>query len=449
MRLIDDDTRQAWYKGHNELKHTCSMSGYVTQDDAERPTAKGSTGLDRWLLEQLLQLVGDPNLEFELWDGYVAGSGRSAQRICFNDRGALVRSFLKPTYTFGVLYTAGRITCRGSLVATMEAVYRALSAVRKRGGTLPALGRRLFAKRPRANSLGSARDNVNAHYDLGNDFYSLWLDRAYMQYTCAYYAESTYSLEDAQIAKLEFVCRKLDLKPGETVVEAGSGWGGLGRYLARHYGVNVRSYNISSEQVAYARARAAEDRLDDLVEYVEDDYRNITGTYDVFVSVGMLEHVGPNNFDQLGMTIDRCLRDDGRGLIHSIGQISPRPLNEWIERCIFPGARPPSLKQMMEIFEPFELVVKDAENLRPHYARTLEHWLQRFEAREAVVKDMFDEDFVRAWRLYLAGSAAAFTTGDLQLFQVLFQRSTCERLPETRARMYHPGLLRETFDRQA
>jgi cyclopropane-fatty-acyl-phospholipid synthase len=218
-------------------------------------------------------------------------------------------------------------------------------------------------------------------------------------------------------------------------VEAGSGWGGLARYLARHYGVKVRSYNISAEQVAYARERARREGLDDEVEYVEDDYRNITGSYDVFVSVGMLEHVGVNHYPVLGRTIDGCLKDDGRGLIHSIGQDHPRPLNEWIESYIFPGAYPPTLREMMDIFEPVGLSVADVHNLRPHYAQTLRHWRERFDAHAGQVTEMFDEDFVRAWRLYLCGSIAAFTEGQLQLFQVLFRRPECRNLPMTRDHM--------------
>jgi cyclopropane-fatty-acyl-phospholipid synthase len=165
-----------------------------------------------------------------------------------------------------------------------------------------------------------------------------FLDEEHMQYTCAFYPDESATLEEAQTAKLDLVCKKLDLKPGETVVEAGSGWGGLARFIAKHYGVTVRSYNISAEQVAYARERARQEGLGNAVEYVEDDYRNITGTYDVFVSVGMLEHVGLSNYQKLGEVIDRSLKEKGRGLIHSIGRNIPRPMNEWIESYIFPGA---------------------------------------------------------------------------------------------------------------
>lgn len=401
------------------------------------------TDTEKWLLEKLLDLVGRPAVGIELWDGQrlrAPGLERPPDvRVRLHDRGALYRLLYKPTRTFGELYTTGRLTVYGDLVKTLERLYAALAHAE--AGSTPGrrLGRRLshrlVTKRAKPNTLEGSRRNIHSHYDLGNEFYELWLDKDYTQYTCAYYPTFDATLEQAQAAKLELVCRKLCLQPGETVVEAGSGWGGLARYLVRHNGVKVRSYNISAEQVAYAKARAKREGLDDAIEYVEDDYRNVTGHYDVFVSVGMLEHVGVDNYPVLGSTIDRCLKDDGRGLVHSIGQDVPRPLNEWIESCIFPGAYPPTLREMMDIFEPERLSVVDVENLRPHYAQTLRHWRERFEANSARVAEMFDDDFVRAWRLYLCGSVAAFTEGQLQLFQVLFRRPGCRTLPATRNHM--------------
>lgn len=182
-----------------------------------------------------------------------------------------------------------------------------------------------------------------------------------MVYTCAYFATPDVSLEQAQTAKLDYVCRKLQLKPGERVVEAGCGWGALALYMARHYGVTVKAYNISKEQVAFAREQAQQEGLDDRVEFIEDDWRNIEGVFDVFASVGMLEQ---NGFSVL-----------------------------------------------------------DIENLRRQYAKTLEHWSQRYEDHLTQIEELFDETFLRVWRLYLAGSLAAITSGTLQLFQVLFSRS--------------------------
>jgi cyclopropane-fatty-acyl-phospholipid synthase len=226
------------------------------------------------------------------------------------------------------------------------------------------------------------------------------------------------------------------LRPGESVVEAGCGWGSLAIHMAQHYGVKVRAFNISHEQVAFARERAQREGLGSNVEFVEDDYRNISGKYDAFVSVGMLEHVGVENYPGLGRVISQCLGSVGRGLIHSIGRNHPAAMHPWIEKRIFPGAHPPSLGEMMQIFEPWNLSILDVENIRLHYARTLRHWLELYEGATERVAGMFDEKFVRMWRLYLAGSIAGFTTGTLQLFQVLFAPGVNNDVPWTRDYIY-------------
>ena len=232
---------------------------------------------------------------------------------------------------------------------------------------------------------------------------------------------------------MDLVCRKLGLRPGERVIEAGCGWGTLALFMAREYGVTVRAFNISAEQIAYARDRARAERLLDRVEFVEGDYREVRGTYDAFVSVGMLEHVGLADYPTLGGVIDRSLTESGRGLLHFIGRNRPGPLNPWIRKRIFPGAYPPILPEVFgNVLEPWNLSVLDVENLRLHYAATLAHWRQRFDAAADEVASMFDDAFVRAWRLYLAGSQAAFATGTMQLFQVVFARGASNAIPWTR-----------------
>jgi cyclopropane-fatty-acyl-phospholipid synthase len=203
--------------------------------------------------------------------------------------------------------------------------------------------------------------------------------------------------------------------------------------MAKQYGVTVRALNISAEQIAHARNRAKEDGLADRVEFVEDDYRNVRGDHDVFVSIGMLEHVGMPDYQTLGRVIDRSLTDRGRGLLHFIGRNQAAPLNPWIRKRIFPGAYAPTLREVFQhVLEPQALSVLDVENLRLHYAKTLESWRHRFEDSVYQVATIFDEPFVRAWRLYLAGSQAAFTTGTMQLFQVLFARGSSNAIPWTR-----------------
>jgi cyclopropane-fatty-acyl-phospholipid synthase len=203
--------------------------------------------------------------------------------------------------------------------------------------------------------------------------------------------------------------------------------------MATRYGASVRAFNISKEQIAYAREKARAASVSDRVEFIEDDYRNLRGTYDVFVSVGMLEHVGLADFAALAGVIDRSLRPSGRGLLHFIGRDRSGLLNSWIRKRIFPGAYPPTLREVFErVLEPPGFSVLDVENLRPHYAKTIEHWAQRFESASDRVAAMFDETFVRAWRLYLAGSQAAFITGSMQLFQVVFARNGADQVAWTR-----------------
>jgi len=337
-----------------------------------------SSRLDRWAGRQLLSMIGNPPISLILPDGssIQAGTNTSGIQLLVHDRPALLLLLANPEYYFGELYTAGRIQVEGDLVELLNLVYRALYSNRMslQLGFL-SLARRLVSM----NYFSNAHRNIQHHYDIGNSFYEKWLDRQ-MQYTCAYFDHADSTLEQAQIAKMQHICRKLMLKPGQTVVEAGCGWGGLARFMAREYGVKVKAYNISREQIAYARQRALAEGLQNQIEYIEDDYRNIEGEYDAFVSVGMLEHVGINNFEELGDIINACLKQDGIGLIHSIGFNRPGYLNPWIEKRIFPGACPPAISQMMDILEPQNFSILDIENLRLHYARTLQHWLHRFDA---------------------------------------------------------------------
>lgn len=394
------------------------------------------TWTDRWLTRKMVDVVGNPPVRIYLWDNIEATLpvDKPMAILRYNNRSALLKTISNPELHWGDLYTDGEVDFEGDLAEFMAAIYTGIAGKGK-GGLLHRVVLWLGHRRI-ANSQDKARKNINHHYDISNEFYQLWLDKEVMQYTCAYYSNPDFSLEQAQVAKLHHVCRKLQLKPGDSVVEAGCGWGGLALFMARHYGAKVRAYNISTAQVKYATEKSAREGLSNLVEYVFDDYRNITGEYDVFVSVGMLEHVGNLDYPGLGKIIQRCLKPHGRGLIHTIGRNTPGPMNAWVERRIFPGAYPPTIAEMMEIFEPGDLSVTDIENLRLHYSKTLEQWLQRFEQDRDQVELMLDKSFVKAWRLYLAGSIAAFNTGKLQLFQVVFSHARNNELPWSRAHLY-------------
>jgi cyclopropane-fatty-acyl-phospholipid synthase len=403
---------------------TRQLHAFPIPTSSNRTVPAVSTPLDRWLLDRLRGSVAAARVRFRLWDGFELSpaAAEPVGAICFNSRRALLTCAWDPELNFGEMYMSGAVEVHGDLVATLSEIYRALPHATSRPWWL----------RQRSNDVHAAKENVHRHYDLGNAFYRLWLDRE-MAYTCAYFPTPAATLEEAQIAKMRRIGWKLRLQPEERVLDAGCGWGGLALLLAREFGVTVRAFNLSAEQVAFARERARAEGLTDRVEFIEDDYRNVSGRYDAFVSVGMLEHVGLADYATLGSVIDRSLMPEGRGLLHFIGRNRPGALNPWIRRRIFPGAYPPTLAETVDgVFAPWAFSVTDVENLRPHYAATLEHWRRRFDAAAGEVAAMFDEVFVRAWRLYLAGSQAAFITGAMQLFQVVFARGGTNRLPWTR-----------------
>jgi cyclopropane-fatty-acyl-phospholipid synthase len=396
------------------------------------PAAHHARRWDRWAAARLQHAISASQVRLELWDGSSPFDGRDAiGDLVVRDRRALIGLIVNPELYFGEGYMTGRIDVRGPLERVVEALSR-----------LPAppttWHHRLAARLAWPNSLDGARRNVHLHYDLGNDFYARWLD-AGMVYTCAYFASPSQTLEDAQTAKHELICRKLHLQPGASVVEAGSGWGGLAIHMARHYGARVKAFNISRAQVAYAREWADREGLGARIDFIEDDYRNVTGTFDAFVSVGMLEHVGLRHFASLAEVLRRVVRrDGGRGLLHFIGRDAPRPLNPWIRRRIFPGAYPPTIAEVTtRVLAPAGMSVLDVENLRLHYARTLACWSERFAAARHEVRSEYGNEFARAWELYLAGSEAAFASGWMQLFQIVF--APHETAPPSWTRPLPPG----------
>lgn len=369
-------------------------------------------------------------LRFELWDRSACGADprRATATVVVRNRAVLLGLLLDPEMAFGDGYACGAIDIHGDLLSVLEASYRVYPQSSS-----------LHRDWLRRNMMVEPRHHIHHHYDLGNDFYRLWLDDA-LVCTCAYFADRGWTLEQAQTAKLDYVCRKLRLQPGDRVIEAGCGWGALAIHMASRYGVGVKAYNISHEQIVFARERARHAGLADRIEFIEDDFRNIQGCCDAFVSLGMIEYLGTDHLGDLGAVIARSLDAvHGRGVLHFIGRNQRQELSAWIRRRIFPGAYVPTLAEVTDaVCEPWDLSVVDLENLRQHYAETLEHWLSRFEQSSERVREMYDAAFVRAWRLYLAGSIVAFRAGALQLFQLTFARGGVRVLPRTRAYLYAP-----------
>ena len=398
------------------LRPSVGPSGIAQGLNSDKPAAsvRKAGAIDRWVAGHLQRMIAPAAVRLELWDGSSQYSDSSAPlgTLVIHDRRTLIGLAFNPDLHFGESYMTGRLDVHGPL----EPVVEALTRLSQPGASWRD---RLALHLP--NTLSVSRRNVHSHYDLGNEFYELWLDR-HLVYTCAYYASEQMSLDEAQLAKLDLVCRKLRLTPGERVIETGCGWGALALHMARHYGVHVRAFNISPEQLAFAREHAAREGLGDRVEFIDDDYRNVTGQYDAFVSVGMLEHVGLRHLKSVAAVLRRTIRPDGgRGLLHFIGRDVRCPLNAWICRRVFPGGYTPTVAEVAtHTLGPAGMSIIDVENLRLHYARTLAHWSERFALVKDRVRQAYGDEFQRAWELYLAGSQAAFATGWMQLFQILF-----------------------------
>lgn len=261
-----------------------------------------------------------------------------------------------------------------------------------------------------------AKQVTEQHYDLGNDFYEAMLDE-YMNYTCAYWKNAD-NLDQAQINKMELICKKLHLQPGMKILELGCGWGGFARYAAEKYGVEVTGYNLSKEQVAYARQVTK--GLP--VKIIHDDYRNATGTYDRVISIGIMEHVGYKNYRTYMELVNRTLKDDGIAFIHTIGSNeSTTTANPWTEKYIFPNGMLPSIAQLSKAMEDL-FVIEDIQNIGPHYDKTLMAWYHNFNQHWPKFRDRYGDRFYRMWKYYLLSSAGGFRARQTQLWQIVFTK---------------------------
>ena len=365
------------------------------------------------------------------------GEGQPAFTLRLKSHRAVRDILLRSSLGFGEAYTRGEIDVDGD----MEALVRLSFHIRDRisRGSLIERVRYGLQAAARRNSPRGSRRNIAAHYDLDNDFYELWLDREAMQYTCAYFETAGDTLEAAQRRKMDRVCAKLDLRPGDEVVEAGGGWGGLALHMAKTWGARVTSFNISAAQLDFARAKAArlgvgEDRL----RYVQDDYRNIerhVTSCDKFASICMLEHVGRESHAAFAALVGRILKPHGLGMIQFISRTRPSPIaNPWLETHVFPGYYNPSLGEFVTAVEASApLQVVDVENMRFHYALTLRHWLERLEASAETIRARWGETTLRTFRLYLAGGVADFEQGEGTLvYQALLSKGGDNAAPLNR-----------------
>lgn len=295
--------------------------------------------------------------------------------------------------------------------------------------------RRSLKRVDQYNPVGKAKSNVAHHYDLSGALYDLFLDRD-RQYSCAYFETDDGSLEDAQLAKKRHLAAKLDIKPGMKVLDIGSGWGGLGLYIAEICGAEVTGVTLSEEQHKLSNERAKQRGISDRVQFLLKDYRHLTQKFDRIVSVGMFEHVGVGHFKEFFTHVNGLLKDDGVAVLHSINRSDgPGATSAWVKKYIFPGGYIPALSEVLPHIEKSGLYVTDIEILRLHYAKTLREWYQRFAAHRSRAKELYDERFCRMWEFYLAASECAFRYGGMNNFQIQFVKNQ-HVLPLTRNYMF-------------
>jgi cyclopropane-fatty-acyl-phospholipid synthase len=347
------------------------------------------------------------------------GSGRSAA-IRFTSSAAERAVLTNPSLCFGEAYMDGGFVVEQGSIADVLAI---VLGQHREPGSPPFSRLQWLVRYPRRrinqfNRRSRARRNVAHHYDLDGRLYALFLD-ADRQYSCAYFESAEQSLDDAQLAKKRHLAAKLLLGVDQRVLDIGCGWGGLALYLAELCEARVTGITLSQQQLALARERAAEKRLSEKVTFLLRDYRDITGTFDRIVSVGMFEHVGVGFYDRFFQKCAALLADDGVMLLHSIGRSEgPSVTNPWIAKYIFPGGYIPALSEVLPAVERAGLLVTDIEILRLHYAETLKAWRERFLAHREQVERLYDARFIRMWEFYLAASEMAFREQAMMVFQL-------------------------------
>lgn len=391
------------------------------------------------VLSELLQSLSlsFPEIPFEVrfWDGEQKhfGKGPSAFTLSFKHERAVKCIFAQGSMGFAEQYTAGSIDVEGDFAKLIRiGMDPRVQDMKVSLGTKMKI---LLNHLKSLNTIKGSQKNITHHYDLGNDFYQQYLDES-MTYSCAYFKTPKDSLELAQQQKYEHICRKLNLKEGETLVDIGCGWGGMLLYAARHYGTRGVGCTLSPHQFEYARERAAREGLEKNITILLKDYRNMEGQFDKFVSIGMFEHVGKGFIHTFMEKTKSLLKPGAIGLLHTIGKERDTPEDPWTMKYIFPGGYLPLLDQVVRAMGEKGMVPVDIENLRLHYSMTLDGWAERFEKNVDTVRKMFDEKLVRTWRMYLNGSSAAFRWGNIRLYQILFTNGINNGLPLTRDHLY-------------
>ena len=390
--------------------------------------------INKNIVKSIAEHLSDKPFDLEYWDGEIIkyGEGEPEFKLIIKNFPSKKELLSDPSVALGEAYMKGYIDIEGDLQKFFESIIRNKDSFMNKNTVFR------LASKIKAPSLIKSKKDIAHHYDIGNDFYSLWLDKT-MSYSCGYFKNPTDTLYDAQMNKIHHILKKLNLKEGQHLLDIGCGWGYLIIEAAKLYKVKALGITLSEEQFKKAKERIKQEGLEDLVDVQLMDYRNLEKSnleFDRIVSVGMAEHVGHANLPLFFKNVDSVLKESGLFLLHNITNLVETEGNKWITTYIFPGGYLPTLREELNIAADINFRTLDVESLRLHYMKTLEEWCKNFMNHLDEERDMFDDEFLRMWHLYLATCAAAFHYWDIDIHQILFSKGINNTLPMTRKYLY-------------
>ena len=394
---------------------------------------KGKFMIEKKLLDQILKRIKNGALRVSYWDGTekLYGVGKPLVHVTIKSAKAVRATLSNLSLGFGESYMNGLIDIDGPL----DQINRLASENKP---ALKALGSLNWTRAKNINIRSRQRQQIAHHYDISNNFYKLWLDKS-LTYSCAYFRKPNDDLEKAQIQKVDHLLKKLQLKKDMRLLDIGCGWGTLLITAAQKYGVTGTGITLSKNQCQHARAAAKKAGVSSQVKFELLNYRDLAERgekFDRIISIDMFEHVDQGNQSNYFQAVDSMLEASGISVLHTITHTIETPTDPWIDKYIFPGGYIPSVSETVAKLPSSNFQLIDYENLRLHYAKTLDEWWQRFESHKTKILKMYDEKFYRMWRLYLASSSAAFRYGDLSLSQFVFTKGLDNNLTLTREFLY-------------
>lgn len=390
--------------------------------------------VEKFFIRKFLTGISTETFKVRFWDGTeeVIGDGEVAFTIIFNKPINQSAVLADACLALGEAYMDGDIDFEGDLQHILESIYQ------NKGSFLHSHKLLMKLLKLKGTSLKKQKEDISYHYDLGNEFYELWLDET-MNYSCGYFKNENDSLYDAQINKINYILKKLNLKENQTLLDIGCGWGHLIIEAAKQYKVKSLGITLSEEQYEKVKERIKKENLEEYVDVKLMDYRELEKSklkFDRIVSVGMLEHVGSANIPLYFKNVDKVLNPEGIFVLHFITGMMETEGNSWIKKYIFPGGYIPTIREVTNVFTDLDYHIVDLESLRLHYMKTLMCWEKNFEANLDKVREMFDERFIRMWRMYLCSCAASFHYGVVDIHQFILTKGLNNEIPMTRNYLY-------------